>query len=471
MKTQARWFWWGLIPLIAGLIWLSIGWSSAWPAAVVASIPGLFFVATGLGLLFWPGDRYITHYLALAAVLALPLAVLLIFNFGLLGSIAALIAAVSAFLTAGYAALMQQSLPAGVPVPGPKLSTLRKTATDEALLGFFVSCAHIPVGDEVARDTHEIRQLTDITAERGAAAMSAALTEAPPVPEDPRIRRRAALGVDFEWMTFDSGFVPDPSLPGAARWRAHRPNQRMAARVFRHSGKSRPWLICIHGYRMGIDSLDLSLFAVKRLHRKLGLNLLMPILPLHGTRSIARITGGHFFDGPMVDLLHAEAQALWDIRRCLAWIHATQPGAEVGTLGYSLGGYNAALLASVEPSLACVIAGIPVADIPGTVWSHMPTLHRRYMETQGIEHPQLSALMAPVSPLHRPCAVEHARRYIFAATADQLVSPQQPLDLWNHWDRPAMHWYHGSHLSVRQEQGGRTLIERALHETGLTARR
>jgi len=469
LRPPPRWFFGSLVPLAAGLLWLIIGWNAAWPAAVLASVPGLVLIACGLALLLWPGDRYITHYLALVSPVGIVLAMLMIVWLGPVDSVLLVLAAIASFLTAGYAALLQQPLPAGVPVPDVRLSTLRKAATDEALLGFFVSCAHIPTGDEVARDAYELGRMRVLGGQPDGPASFERLAAAPPAPEAARIRRRRAHGCDFEWLTFDSGFVPDPALPGSARWRAHRPNQRMAARVLRHPGGPRPWLICIHGYRMGIDALDSSLFGIRHMHDTLGMNLIMPILPLHGCRSIARITGGHFFDGPLVDLVHAQAQALWDIRRCLAWVHATQPGAQVGTLGYSLGGYNAALLASVEPSLACVIAGIPVVDIPATVWAHMPLVHQRYIESQGIDARQLSAMMAPVSPLSRRCAVPHERRYLFAATADQLVSPEQPLALWRHWEEPAMHWYHGSHLSVRQESGGRSFVERALAESGLSA--
>ncbi|MFC3105616.1 alpha/beta hydrolase family protein [Salinisphaera aquimarina] len=471
MRTQQRWFHASWLPLLTGLGWLILGSGGAWIVTLIAAVPGALLLASGTALLLWPGDRYITHYLALGGLIGMVLAVLLSPWLGVLTAVLLALASAASFIVAGRAALLQAVLIDGVPAPDVCFATARKAATDEALLGFFITCARIPLGDAVARDAHEITLLQRRADADGWAQTPADFARAPAAPADPRLQRTRSLGCNFDWLSFTSEFAPDPGLPGAARWRAHRPNERVAARVFQHPGKSRPWLVCIHGYRMGIDALDLSLFEVKRLHYKLGLNLLMPILPLHGARSVSRMTGGYFFDGPMVDLLHAESQALWDLRRCLKWIHATQPGADVGTLGYSLGGYNAALLAAYEPSLACVIAGIPVTDIPAVVWQHMPLLHRRYIEAQGIDVAQLSALMAPVSPLHLPCAVAPERRYVFAATADQMVSPQQPLRLWQHWGEPAMHWYHGSHLSVRRENGGRAFIDSALHETGLTAPR
>ena len=60
-----------------------------------------------------------------------------------------------------------------------------------------------------------------------------------------------------------------------------------------------------------------SLFAPHILHDRYGLNLVLPVLPLHGPRRIGRQSGDHFLDGDLLDLLHAETQALWDLRRTI----------------------------------------------------------------------------------------------------------------------------------------------------------
>jgi hypothetical protein len=466
MHAPPRWGASGLIPLAVGLLWMATGWSHEWIVAMLACVPGVPILACGTAMLLWPGDHQITHYLALSAIVSLVVAIVLVPWFGWM-TLALLVGGVACFLVAGRVATRQAVLAPGVPLPPLSLNICRKVATDEALLGLFITGARIPRGQAVVRDFEEIRALRDMAEAGEWAAAPATFHRAPPAPTDYRLRAARAGGSRFEWLDFDSGFMADPALPGAARWQAHGPNQRMSARILRHPGGPRPWLICIHGYRMGLNGLDLSLFRARRLHQKLGMNVAMPILPLHGTRRIARVTGGYFLDGPMADLIHAQAQGLWDLRRLKAWIAAEQPGAPIGALGYSLGGYHAALLAAFEADLACVIAGIPLTDIPAALWEHMPALHLRYIEAQGLSQPELSALMAPVSPLHLPPAVPHERRYIFAATADRLVDPEQPLRLWEHWGRPAMHWYHGSHLSVRQEAELLPFVEDALRRHGL----
>jgi hypothetical protein len=41
-----------------------------------------------------------------------------------------------------------------------------------------------------------------------------------------------------------------------------------------------------------------------------------------------------------------------------------------------------------------------------------------------------------------------------------VVPPEHPSALWQHWDRPAIHWYGGSHLAPF----GRSRIVRAIEQ-------
>src|SRR3546814_18119954 len=113
---------------------------------------------------------------------------------------------------------------------------------------------------------------------------------------------------------------------------------------------------------MGAPWMDLNLFSPRWLHQKLGLNIIQPVLPLHGPRSTGWRSGDHYLDGDMTDLVYAESQALWDLRRTLAWLRANESGARVGVYGISLGGYNAALLSGSDKELVVVVARIPVVE-------------------------------------------------------------------------------------------------------------
>lgn len=71
MRNQPRWQLAALIPLAVGLVWLASGWSHAWGVAIPAALAGVPILGCGTAILLWPGDRQITQYLALSALLSL----------------------------------------------------------------------------------------------------------------------------------------------------------------------------------------------------------------------------------------------------------------------------------------------------------------------------------------------------------------------------------------------------------------
>ena len=151
---------------------------------------------------------------------------------------------------------------------------------------------------------------------------------------------------------------------------------------------------------------------------------------------------------------------MWDLRRVLAWIQ-TQWDGPVGVYGLSLGGYNAALLSSLEP-LDAVIAGIPAVDFLRLSTRHGSPLQIRAAEALGLVHEQIRELLSVVSPLAMKPLVPHERRSIFAGTADRIVAPDHPRDLWRHWDRPRIVWYPGGHISFRRHPTVDRLIDDSL---------
>ena len=62
-----------------------------------------------------------------------------------------------------------------------------------------------------------------------------------------------------------------------------------------------------------------------------------------------------------------------------------------------------------------------------------------------------------------------ARCFLFGATSDRLAPPDQARDLWEHWGRPRISWYDGSHVSFLWERSVKMLVGEALSSTGLVA--
>jgi pimeloyl-ACP methyl ester carboxylesterase len=225
--------------------------------------------------------------------------------------------------------------------------------------------------------------------------------------------------------------------------------------------------MCVHGYGSGFPLIDFAAFRVGWLHEDLGLNVVLPVLPFHGPRRTGWQSGEGFFAGDVLDTLHAEAQAIWDLRRILSWVRA-QDGGPVGVYGLSLGAYNGALLAALEDDLACVVAGVPAVDLVRLGRLHSARVAQR-AEEAGLDWQDVYRVYRVISPLTLPSRVAHERRFMFAGSADCIVPEDQVRDLWLHWDRPRIAWYEGSHLSFPFESAVQTFLRDAMQETFVSA--
>jgi dienelactone hydrolase len=468
MTEHVRWPREAWIPLAAGIFWL---WRAPEHGLVVflfSVIPGCLLVGSGLSMLLMPGDRRIAQFAALGGVLGLVFALP---DFVVVGPVAGLLligASAAGFLAAGAHSVRLEPDYEDVPPLEPSLALSAQVALDEALLGTMSVTLPLPTAGDNDRIAPEISAARGFFESAGWLEKPVDYHQLPPPLEDPHVRRAKVRGIEYEHVSFESGYEPAPEEPGRDRWLSYAPNRLAHAWVVRHSGEPRPWLVCIHGYQMGWPLIDLSAFPPEYFHRRLGLNLCLPVLPLHGRRKIGRRSGDGFVAGDLLDTIHAEAQAMWDIRRLLSWIRS-QDAPAVGALGLSLGGYNTALLACLDDALACAIPGVPLTDFTRAMFRHGPPLHLQAVERSGIQEQAMRDIMQVVSPLHLEPKLPRERRYIFGAVADRLVPADQVRDLWRHWERPRIVWYQGAHVTFRAHRAVRDLVREALRESGLTS--
>jgi len=467
MFEQRRWPRTAWLPIIAGLLWLTIATGGGLAAILGGALPGLLLLGGGVSALLWPGDRRIAQYTAMGAFLGVAFGLIAWPWLGLASGAAVVAASLGAFLAAGAASVQQAPHVEDVPVPEPSLRLSARVAVDELVLASLQAWMRFPTGDDAARIQREASAAHELFSDAGWLEKPHEYHATPPELVSPRIERRRVRGIAFEHLAFESGYEPHPHEPGRDRFLSYAPNRTAHAWMLRHADAERPWLVCLHGFRMGSPGIDLSVFDPRVLHERLGLNLLVPVLPLHGPRKIGWRSGDGFLDGDVLDSVHAEAQAIWDLRRMLSWVRASGAPA-VGVYGLSLGGYNAALLSALDPDLACVIAGIPLADMARIFWHHGPPLHLQQMESLGIDHATVSALFSPVSPLALQSRVPFAHRAIFAGVCDRIVPVETIRDLWQHWEQPRIAWYPGGHLSFARDPGVTALIRETLHDAGLT---
>lgn len=453
-----------LLAIAAGLAWIASG-EGVW-GFWLGSIPGSLMLAGGTASLLLPGDVRMPQLISLGSAGALVVSVPMIFAVGLVHTLGLVALAVASFVACGWAAQRREPPIEGVPEPALDAALAIKVAVDQLALASIIATRPGRILRDVPRVAREVLEAHALFERSGWLQTPASYHREPPPLTAPSLRRCNSLGVSFEHLSFASGYEPHPGEPGRERWLSYASNREAHAWVLRHPGPGRPWLICIHGYGMGTPAIDFSAFEARRLQHRLGLNLVFPVLPLHGPRRRSLRSGDGFLDGDVLDMIHASAQAMWDVRRLMSWLRgggATQ----VGVYGLSLGGYSAALLVGLEPGLACTIAGIPATDFSRLITRLAPPSALREVERIGPDWRVVRELLSVASPLHLRPLVARDRLSIFGGTADHVVPADQVRDLWTHWGEPRIAWYPGSHLSFWREPRVRLLIDSALRDSGL----
>ncbi|MGO8870644.1 MAG: alpha/beta hydrolase family protein [Acidimicrobiales bacterium] len=367
--------------------------------------------------------------------------------------------------TAGFFEATFARRPVGgaeVPVPQPGPGVLLGAVVDEFLLTMFTQLRKPLPREEHVRIVDEADAALELYERRGWLADPAGF-HVTPEPAEPSFSSGSVGPVRFEYATFVSHYAPDEDDPGRQRWLSYSANHTVHTWVLRRDPAA-PWLVCVHGAGMGDPLADLMAFRAGHLHRRLGLNVAIPVLPRHGPRH--RRFALSFPGDELLDNVHGAAQAAFDIRSLLAWARAQ--GGPVGLTGISLGGYVTALVADLEPELACAIAGNPVVDFTTLLSTHSPARYRT--------HPGFAEMLAAservhrvVSPLAMPVALPPQRRFIYAGIGDRLVRPDQVQRLVEHWEGPTTLWYSGGHASFAASRRVRAFVDEALRASGLVA--
>jgi dienelactone hydrolase len=286
---------------------------------------------------------------------------------------------------------------------------------------------------------------------------------APNAPANIRTTKRRRAGIEFEHLSFRTPYPLEVRLPRSDAWDSGDGNATTHAYLLRHGDRVRPWVVVLHGHRMG-EPRDLRLLGSTRLARALGVDVAHLVLPMHGPRGRNGPAAFPGLDG--VTNFYAMAQSVWDARTLLARLRAE--GAEtIGVFGISLGGHVAALLAGVDDGLRCVVAGVPTSDV-ATMLAHTVRQHwgPEAVEASGVEDDAFRTLSRLVSPLALPVLVPRDDRYLYAAVGDRLVTPQQAVALWRHWDKPGILWLQGGHI-LNNVSASRRFVTASLAKSGV----
>lgn len=380
---------------------------------------------------------------------------------------------VGELLAEGLSAFRRSSRYPEVPALEPRLGLLGHAVLDRSFTLMTSLVTGVPLPQLVRRMVEEAQAAHSYYEERGWLADPLPYHRRPPRLRDVASERSAVWvrpGLQptrFEHLRWESGFVPHDGEPGGERWQAHPTNGTAHAYVLRHA-EPRPWLVCVHGFAMGTPLLNFFGFPTRLLHERLGLNLIFPVLPLHGPRGVLRLSGGEVLSPDYLRMVLLFAQAVWDVRRAVSWVRANG-GETIGLYGLSLGGYVASIVSALEDELRCVIAGIPAVDFACLARDNEPWIMRRYDRDFALDWQLVRAITHVVSPLAFLPRVPREGRFIYAGVADRVARPDQARALWRHWDRPAIHWFQGGHLLGLRDRTTVKFLEGALRESELAA--
>ncbi len=435
------------------------------PLAAFAASPLAIFLAA-VALEVWRGVTWFTPRHVVAAGVATIVVGLAFAALGPTGAgLASAVAGLGSVLCGTQLALAFDRPPAPQALPSPLgVALTAGVAADELLKLFWELGGRRRRDGDLRRVAREVLEAAQRNVERGWLEHPERAHPMPPVLEQPKLVSRTLRGAaPFEHLTFSSEYEPhDAEIH--AEYLANEANRTAHVYLWRHRDGPRPTVLCIHGYAQGRIVLDAQAFEVRRLHERLGLDVAAVVLPLHGPRSALRRSGAGFLDGHPLWTNAGFTQAVWDLRRLTGWLRA-QGAPALGVYGMSLGGYTSALFASLEAGLACAIPMIPVASLSALVWRGMREPQRHAAEAAGLSEEAFERAWGTHAPLRMQPLVPREGRLVVAALADRIVPPEQAHALWEHWERPALHWFPGTHVGWVGRRELRARIESHLRAT------
>jgi pimeloyl-ACP methyl ester carboxylesterase len=255
-------------------------------------------------------------------------------------------------------------------------------------------------------------------------------------------------------LTWPSGY--EPFLPEIReQYLSASENQLAQARLFRGDAR-RPVAILVHGYLMGRLPVDERVWPIAEFDQ-IGLDAAMVVLPFHGLRADRSRSGRPDFPGRDPRIANEGfRQVVAEIRALAAWLRSEGHPA-VGVIGMSLGGYTAALAATVEPRLDFVVPIIPLASLADFAFeqgslSESPELRAR-------EHALLERAYAVASPLARAPVVPAERVLVLGGKADRITPLSHAKRLARHFGTPLATWNGGHLLQLGRSEAWNRIAE------------
>ncbi|MFQ5744489.1 MAG: alpha/beta hydrolase [Acidobacteriota bacterium] len=237
---------------------------------------------------------------------------------------------------------------------------------------------------------------------------------------------------------------PWPDARGAnARW--------LATRVPPLAGVSGPAavpaVLLLHGWLVSGAHLAIYRSMGRRLARS-GIEVWIPRLPHHVERaSLGAVSGESCLSADLVDTAESLRQGVAETRALAAWLYRRGAPA-VGLWGTSLGGWIAALSATLDADWAAVALWAPVASPAQVLWETRLARDLRGRVTEaGMRPGDEETAFSGLVPGRRRLRTSRERLLLVGAFYDQVVSATTIADLARHWGVD-VRWFPHGHISL-----------------------
>ena len=230
-------------------------------------------------------------------------------------------------------------------------------------------------------------------------------------------------------------------------------------RAARHDGRE-PVAILSHGWAHD-ERRALEVIYVEPLLRK-GFTVAMLSHPFHFERTPAGFYSGELMvSGDVMLTVEAFRQSVADLVGLTNWL---RDGGDrrVGLVGYSLGGYLAALVACLREDLDFVVIGAAGGSVVSPILDTGLGVNVREDLSASSMHRRenLERAWGIISPERLAPRVPKERVLLVAGAWDRIMLPASVTTLWERWDRPAIRWEDQGHYTLLAVPG--RLVRRSL---------
>jgi len=172
-------------------------------------------------------------------------------------------------------------------------------------------------------------------------------------------------------------------------------------------------------------------------------------LPYHLRRTPAgSVSGELFFTADLEMSLAAIQQTVAEVRQLIHYLR--EAGAPmIGLLGFSLGAWMSALIASCEPEVDFALFAMPPSNLNDVLWqTKLGEPLRRQFEAAGWSAADTAPFYHLLDPQHLPLLIPPEHRLIFAARFDHFIPFQYTQQLQRQWQHSHLHVYRAGHIGM-----------------------